>query len=256
MTVFDAIIIAVIEGLTEFLPVSSTGHMIVASSFLGLEQDEVLKSFQVVIQFAAVVAVVLYYRSTLLFSKQSWMLVGVGALPILIAGYLLADIVKELFAVEVVAGAFIVGGVVFLLTEYWYTKKPDKVKVDDVKDLSVKQALIVGVLQIVSLIPGTSRSGATIIGGLWSGFSRKVAAEFSFLLAVPVLTVVTVYDLLQTPDLFSGQNTVNLIVGFVVACIIALGALHVFVQFIGRYSFRVFGWYRIILGIVLFIFYL
>ncbi|HSR74687.1 MAG TPA: undecaprenyl-diphosphate phosphatase, partial [Sulfurovum sp.] len=186
MDIFQAIIIGVIEGFTEFLPISSTGHMIVASEFLGVSQDALTKAYEVIIQFAAILAVMLIYREKITFKKiDLWQKLLVAFLPLAIVGFIFKDQIKALFTIEIVAWMFILGGVVFLVLEYFYEEK--EFHVSDVEKTSYIQALWVGIAQIFSLIPGTSRAGATIIGGLLAGLDRKTSAEFSFLLAIPVM---------------------------------------------------------------------
>jgi len=183
---FQAIIIGVIEGFTEFLPISSTGHMIVASKFLGIEESALIKAYEVIIQFAAILAVMLIYREKISVKEVSlWAKLIIAFLPLAIVGFIFKDVIKTLFTVETVAWMFIIGGVIFLVVEYFYTQKEHHVK--DVEDVSYRQAVWVGVAQVFSLIPGTSRAGATIIGGLLSGLDRKTSMKFSFLLAIPVM---------------------------------------------------------------------
>ena len=192
----QAVIIGVIEGFTEFLPISSTGHMIVASQFLGVDESDLNKAYEVIIQFAAILAVMLIYREKITLKKVNlWIKLFVAFLPLAIVGFIFKDSIKSLFNVQTVAWMFIIGGIVFLVVEYFYTEKQSHVK--DVENVSMKQALWVGFAQIFSLVPGTSRAGATIIGGLLTGLDRKTSAEFSFLLAIPVMAAVSGYDLLK-----------------------------------------------------------
>ena len=180
MDIFQAIIIGIIEGFTEFLPISSTGHMIVASKFLGIEENALNKAYHVIIQFAAILAVMLIYKEKITLKKVDlWIKLIIAFLPIAIIGFIFKDEIKSLFNVETVAWMFIIGGLIFLVVEYFYTEKEHFVK--DVEKVSYSQAFLVGIAQIFSLIPGTSRAGATIIGGLLSGLNRKSSTEFSFL---------------------------------------------------------------------------
>ncbi|MBT8344366.1 MAG: undecaprenyl-diphosphate phosphatase, partial [Sulfurovum sp.] len=195
MDIFQAIIIGIIEGFTEFLPISSTGHMIVASEFLGVSQDALTKAYEVIIQFAAILAVMLIYKEKMSFKKiDLWQKLFVAFLPLAIVGYIFKDQIKTLFTVDVVAWMFIIGGIIFLVVEYFYEEK--EWHVSEVEEVSYKQSFWIGFAQIFSLIPGTSRAGATIIGGLLVGLDRKTSMEFSFLLAIPVMAAVTGYDLL------------------------------------------------------------
>ena len=250
MDFFQAIIIGIIEGFTEFLPISSTGHMIVASKFLGVSQDSLTKAYEVIIQFAAILAVMLIYREKITFKKMElWQKLFIAFLPIAIVGFIFKDQIKMLFTVEVVASMFIIGGILFLLLEYFYEEK--EWHISDVEKVSYKQALWVGIAQIFSLIPGTSRAGATIVGGLLVGLDRKASAEFSFLLAIPVMAAVTGYDLLKHYQDFADANWGPFIVGFITAFIVAYLTIKLFLAFIQRFTFVAFGVYRIIFGVIL-----
>lgn len=252
MDIFQAIIIGIIEGFTEFLPISSTGHMIVASEFLGVSQDSLTKAYEVIIQFAAILAVMLVYKEKITFKKiDLWQKLFVAFLPLAIVGFIFKDQIKALFTVEIVAWMFIIGGLVFLVVEYFYEEK--EFHVSDVEKASYKQALWVGIAQIFSLIPGTSRAGATIIGGLLAGLDRKASAEFSFLLAIPVMAAVTGYDLLKHYQDFADANWGAFIAGFIAAFIVAYLTIKLFLAFIQRFTFVAFGIYRIIFGVLLLI---
>lgn len=250
MDIFQAIIIGIIEGFTEFLPISSTGHMIVASEFFGLQDSELIKAYEVIIQFAAILAVMLIYRDKITISQiELWKKLLLAFLPLAIVGYIFKDHIKALFSVEVVAIMFIVGGFIFLIVEKFY--KEDESHTTVVEDVSYTQALWIGFAQIFSLIPGTSRAGATIIGGMLTGMDRKSSAEFSFLLAIPVMGAVTAYDLLKHYQEFANANWVAFIIGFVVAFIIAYITIKLFLAFLQRFTFVAFGIYRILIGVVL-----
>ncbi len=255
MDIFDAIIIGTIEGFTEFLPVSSTGHMIVASDFLGIEQSKLIKAYEVIIQLSAILAVMILYRDKLKPSQiLLWQKIMVAFLPLAIIGYLFKDPIKALFSIEIVAWMFIVGGVIFLIVEYFY--KEEKAHITNVDELSYKQALWIGIAQLFSFIPGTSRAGATIIGGMLLKMDRKSSAEFSFLLAIPVMGAVSGYDLLKHYQDFIGIDYTPFVVGFVVAFVVAYITIKLFLAFLARFSFVAFGIYRILFGIVLLAFYL
>lgn len=255
MTLFDALILGVIEGITEFLPISSTGHLIVAGEMLGVDQTRINKAFEVIIQFAAILAVVLNYKER--FTLQNiglWSKVFLAFLPIGTVGYLFASEIKTLFSIEVVAVMFIVGGIIFLATEKLYLQK-HKPHILDLDEISYKQAFYVGLAQIFALIPGTSRAGATIIGALFIGMSRKVSAEFSFLLALPVMSAVSLYDLLKHYSEFTEENFINLALGFIVSFLVAYIAMKLFLAFLERFTFVAFGVYRILFGLVLLLFF-
>ncbi|HIP18618.1 MAG TPA: undecaprenyl-diphosphate phosphatase [Sulfurovum sp.] len=250
MDIIQAIIIGIIEGFTEFLPISSTGHMIVASQFLGVEETELVKAFEVIIQFAAILAVMLIYREKITFKKMDlWVKLFVAFLPLAIVGFIFKDVIKTLFNVETVAWMFIIGGVIFLVVEYFYTPKEHHVK--DVEAVNYTQAWWIGFAQIFSLVPGTSRAGATIIGGLLAGLDRKTSTEFSFLLAIPVMGAVTGYDMLKHYKDFADANWLAFVIGFVVAFVVAYATIKLFMVFIERFTFVAFGIYRIIFGIIL-----
>jgi len=250
LDIFQAIIIGIIEGFTEFLPISSTGHMIVAREFLGIEDSDLVKAYEVIIQMAAIFAVMLIYREKITFKKiDLWMKLLVAFLPLAIVGFIFKDFIKTLFNVQTVAWMFIIGGIIFLVVEYFYKEQEYHTK--EVEEVSYTQALWVGFAQIFSMIPGTSRAGATIIGGLLAGIDRKTSAEFSFLLAIPVMMAVSGYDLLKNYQNFADANWGPFVIGFVVAFIVAYLTIKLFLAFIQRFTFVAFGIYRIIFGIIL-----
>lgn len=251
MTIFDSILLGVIEGFTEFLPISSTGHLIVASHFLGIDQSSVTKAYEVIIQFAAILAVIFNYKDKFTIKKMDlWIKVFLAFLPIGVIGFIFSHQIKELFSIEIVAIMFIIGGVIFLLVEKFFIPTETHL-IDDVEQVTFKQSLIIGIAQVFALIPGTSRAGSTIIGALLVGLSRKASAEFSFLLAFPVMSAVTAYDLLKHYHEFSDANLITLAVGFVVAFIIAYFTIKLFLAFLEKFTFVFFGIYRILFGILL-----
>jgi len=255
MDTLQAIILGVVEGFTEFLPISSTGHMIVVSQWLGLPQDATNKAFEVIIQLAAILAVVAKYRDK--FSPQHfelWKKLILAFIPVGVVGLLFYKYIKAMFSVEVVAAMFIAGGVVFLIVEYFY--KEDTAHVHNVEDISYRQALWIGIAQVFSLIPGTSRAGATIVGGMLVGLNRTASAEFSFLLALPVMTAASGLDLLKHYREFSDTNLLHLGVGFVLAFVVAYLTMKLFIAFLSRFTFVGFGIYRIIFGAILLLFFL
>jgi undecaprenyl-diphosphatase len=253
MTIFDSIILGIIEGFTEFLPISSTGHLIVASEFLGIDQTSVTKAYQVIIQFAAIFAVIFNYKDKFTIKHINlWSKVFLAFIPIGAVGFLFSSQIKELFSINIVATMFIVGGIIFLIVEKFFIHE-DKQTVTDVENVTIKQSLIIGFAQIFALIPGTSRAGSTIIGALLVGLNRKASAEFSFLLAMPVMSAVTAYDLLKHYKEFSDANLVTLAVGFVVSFIVAYLTIKLFLKFLESFTFVIFGIYRIIFGVILLI---
>ncbi|ABB43353.1 Undecaprenyl-diphosphatase [Sulfurimonas denitrificans DSM 1251] len=255
MTILDSIILGAIEGFTEFLPISSTGHLIVASEFLGLEQNAINKAYEVIIQFSAILAVIFNYKDKFSIKKiDLWMKVFIAFLPLAIIGFIFSTQIKELFSLHVVAVMFIVGGVVFLIVEKFFINEDEKT-IYEVEAISLKQSLIIGFAQIFALIPGTSRAGSTIIGALLVGLSRKASAEFSFLLAFPVMGAVTAYDLLKHYKDFSEANLIILGVGFVTSFVVAYLSIKLFLKFLEKFTFFFFGVYRIVFGVILLLFF-
>lgn len=247
MGIFESIILGIIEGFTEFLPISSTGHLIVASEFLGIDQTAVTDAYHVIIQFAAILAVVLNFSDKFSPKKiELWKKLILAFIPIGAVGFIFSSQIKAMFSVEIVAYMFIIGGIIFLIVEKFYKEKEHHI--DDVEKVSYKQALWIGIAQIAALIPGTSRAGATIIGAMLVGLNRKASAEFSFLLAFPVMCATTGYDLLKHYKDFTDANLIVLAVGFVTAFIVAYLTIKLFLAFLQRFTFVAFGIYRIIFG--------
>ena len=250
MTVIDAIILGIVEGFTEFLPISSTGHLIVVSSFLGLEQTNAHKTFEVAIQLGSILAVLFLFAKRLLVDKMLWVKIIIAFLPTAIFGFLFYKTIKSLFGMESVAIMLIIGGFIFLIVEY-FRRNHDDSKDKTINDLSIKEALTIGLFQSLSMVPGTSRSGATMIGGLFAGLSRKSAAEFSFLLAIPTMFVATFYDLYKNRHEMIIDDYSLLAVGFVTAFVVAFFTVKAVMNFLTTHTFVVFGIYRIIFGILL-----
>lgn len=252
MGIFESILLGIIEGFTEFLPISSTGHLIVASQALGIDQTHVTKAYEVIIQFAAILAVLLTYSDKFTIKKiELWKKLILAFIPIGAVGFIFSSQIKAMFDIKIVAIMFIVGGIIFLIVEKFYTEKEHFI--DDVEKVSYKQALWIGIAQIAALIPGTSRAGSTIIGAMLVGLNRKASAEFSFLLAFPVMCATTGYDLLKHYKDFSDANLVVLGVGFVTAFIVAYITIKLFLKFLENFTFIAFGIYRIIFGTILLI---
>lgn len=252
MTVIDAIILGIVEGFTEFLPISSTGHLIVVSSFLGLEQTNAHKTFEVAIQLGSILAVLFLFAKRLLVDKMLWVKIIIAFLPTAIFGFLFYKTIKSLFGMESVAIMLIIGGFIFLIVEY-FRRNHDDSKDKTIDELSIKEALTIGLFQSLSMVPGTSRSGATMIGGLFAGLSRKSAAEFSFLLAIPTMFVATFYDLYKNRNEMIIDDYSLLAVGFVTAFVVAFFTVKAVMNFLTTHTFIVFGIYRIIFGILLLI---
>jgi len=250
--VFESIILGIVEGFTEFLPISSTGHLIVVSEAMGIDQTKVTKAYHVIIQFAAILAVVLNYSDKFSPKKiELWKRIILAFIPIGVVGYIFSDFIKSMFDVKVVAIMFIVGGILFLIVERFYKEKEHFVS--DIEKVSYKQAFWIGIAQIFALIPGTSRAGSTIIGAMLVGLNRKASAEFSFLLAFPVMCATTGYDLLKHYNDFTNSNLLILLIGFVTAFIVAYLTIKLFLIFLQRFTFVAFGIYRIVFGTILLI---
>ncbi|MDZ7608762.1 MAG: undecaprenyl-diphosphate phosphatase [Cyclobacteriaceae bacterium] len=248
MTFFQSIILAIIEGITEFLPISSTGHMILASSIMHIQDDAFVKTFEISIQLGAILAIVIMYIKRFLQSITIYFKLGFAFLPTAIVGFTAYEYIKEyLFNSTVVAISLIVGGIVLIFID----KKVENQKSQtvDLEDISYRRAFFIGLIQCLSMIPGVSRAAATIIGGVFNGLNKKQAMEFSFLLAVPTMCAATGYDLLKTPISFTSHELVLLGVGLVVAFITAWFAVKVFLKLVENYGFKYFGYYRIAIGI-------
>lgn len=249
MTVFQAVVIAIVEGLTEFLPVSSTGHMVIFQELLGLEPTEFTKTYMVNIQFGAILSVVVLYWKRFFRSWDFYWKLLAAFVPAALFGLLLGDAIDLLLEnVAVVAVALLLGGIVLLFVDNWFKPK-------GVEGISYGRAFGIGLCQCIALVPGVSRSAATIIGGMALGLTRKHAAEFSFFLAVPTMAAASGYKMVQgwklDPELFSGDHIGLLLLGNAVAFVVAWLAIRSFVGFLTRHGFRAFGWYRIVLGLLL-----
>jgi undecaprenyl-diphosphatase len=252
MTILDAGVLGIVEGLTEFLPVSSTGHLILTGQLLGLPSDAFVKSFDIAIQLGAILAVVvLYWRSFL--SLPLLKRVIVAFIPTAIIGLALYKVVKTylLGSDAVVLAALFLGGIILILVEKLHTPREDAVS--DVTSLSYKQSLLIGVAQAVAVIPGVSRSGATVVGGLLMNISRATIVEFSFLLAVPTMAAATGLDLVKSYSDFSSADIAPLLIGFIVSFIVALFAVKYFLAYVRKHSFIPFAIYRIAVSVLFFV---
>lgn len=270
MSVFETIIIAIVEGLTEFLPVSSTGHMIIAQNLLGVESTDFVKAFTFIIQFGAILSVLVLYRKRffqlnhtpvpegtplvkrLLHKYDFYWKLFIAFIPAAVFGLLFSDAIDAMLErVEVVAVTLILGGIFMIFCDRIFNKGSE----DTV--LTEKRAFMVGLFQCISMIPGVSRSMATIVGGMAQRMTRKAAAEFSFFLAVPTMlgaTVYKVYDLIKEGGTeIITDNISTLLIGNVVAFIVALLAIKFFINFVTKYGFKAFGWYRIVVGALILI---
>jgi undecaprenyl-diphosphatase len=249
MTYLQAIILAIIEGITEFLPVSSTGHMILASAFMKVKDPEFTKTFEVAIQLGAILAVGVLYIKKFFVSFDIYLKLIAAFIPTGVVGILAYKIIKAyLFNPFVVSIALIVGGIILILLDKWTENKKSEFK--EVGSISYIGAFKIGLFQCFSMIPGVSRAAATIFGGIYSGFDRKLATEFSFLLAIPTMFAATGKDLWESKDMIDAENIKLLVVGGIVAFVFALIAVKGFIVFVQKYGFKYFGYYRIVLGIL------
>lgn len=258
LEIIKVIILGIVEGLTEFLPISSTGHLIVASALLDF-RNALGGTFEIFIQLGAVVAVIIFFRAELLKQvttvtrdkgvQRLWVNIIIAFIPAAALGFLFSDQIKEvLFRPIVVAISLIIGGIIFLLVE----RRPNQpVEASTLETITPRQALAIGISQITALIPGVSRSGSTIVGGLLFGVDRAAATKFSFYLAIPTLGIATLYDLVKNLRLIQSGDWVNLIIGAVVSGIVAWVAIRWLLNYVARNNFIAFGYYRILAGLVI-----
>ncbi|WPU93759.1 undecaprenyl-diphosphate phosphatase [Mucilaginibacter sabulilitoris] len=251
MNIIHVIILAIIEGITEFLPVSSTGHMIVASSLMGIAADPFVKLFTIAIQLGAILSVVVLYHKRFLQSVNFYLKLLVAFIPAAIFGVLFSKKIDALLESALTVGiTLFVGGIILLFVDKWFNKPTVK----EEKDINYFTALKIGFFQCLAMIPGTSRSAATIVGGMSQKLTRTAAAEFSFFLAVPTMFAATakkLYDFHKEGHIFSGEEIKLLAIGNIIAFIVAMLAIKTFITFLERKGFRIFGWYRIVIGAVI-----
>jgi len=253
MTLFQSIIIAIIEGLTEFLPISSTGHMILASAAMGIHEDEFVKTFEVFIQLGAILAIALMYIKRFFRGLKIYYKLLAAFIPTAIVGLLAYDFIKGyLFNPVVVSVSLILGGVILILIDKKVVSQTSDLA--EVEDISYRSAFFIGLFQCLAMVPGTSRAAATIIGGVFNGLDKKQATEFYFLLAVPTMMAAGGYDLLKSELTFTQEQIILLALGSGIAFITAWIAVKLFLKFVSNHGFTAFGWYRIVLGILFLIF--
>lgn len=259
MNLIESIILAVIEGITEYLPVSSTGHMIIASSFMRIASDDFTKLFTIVIQLGAILSVVVLYWKRFFQSWDFYFKLLVAFIPAVVLGLLLNDVIDNLLESPItVAISLIIGGFILLKVDDWFkaNEEYDEANPTAHTEISYMMALKIGFFQCLAMIPGTSRSGASIVGGMTQKINRKVAAEFSFFLAVPTMFGATAkksYDYYKAGFELTSDQINYLIVGNIIAFIVALIAIKSFIDYLSKKGFKVFGYYRIVLGIALLI---
>ena len=248
MSLFEVIVLAIIEGLTEFLPVSSTGHMIIATALMGITPSPFVKLFTIAIQLGTILSVLVLYYRRFLRSLSFYYKLVVATIPASVFGFLFSDEIDGLLESPLVVGiTLVLGGVILLFVDRWFNRP----QIDNSDDISYGQALKIGFFQCLALIPGTSRSASTIVGGMTQQLTRKAAAEFSFFLAVPMMfgaTVLKLKGFFDDGNTLSGTEINQLVVGNVIGFIVAIIAIKSFIGVVSRYGFKAFGWYRIVVG--------
>ena len=249
MDILQAIILSIVEGITEFLPVSSTGHMILASYIMKIHDLAFVKTFEIAIQIGAILAIVMLYYKRFIQGLTIYIKLFIAFIPTAVVGFLAYKTIKTyLFNPLGVSLALIIGGVILIVIDKWVVTRESRYA--EIEEISYKNAFLIGLAQCVSMIPGVSRAAATIIGGVANGLNKKQATEFSFLLAVPTMCAATGYDLLKTDATFSSKELMLLAIGLVGAFISAWLAVKLFIRFVENHGFKAFGYYRIFIGIV------
>jgi len=250
MSWLHAIILSIIEGITEFLPVSSTGHMILAEGIMGMKSNDFVQAFIISIQLGAILSVVVLYWKRFFKSLTFYYKLFVAFLPAGFFGLIFGHYIEDLLqSVYVVAVMLILGGIVLLFVDKWFGKPSEN------QEVTFKKALIIGFYQVISMIPGTSRAGATIVGGMQQKLTRKTAAEFSFFLAVPTMFAATGYQLLKKYQAINIHNIDILIIANVISFLVAMLAIKTFINFLTKHGFKLFGYYRIVIGLVILLLY-
>lgn len=254
MNLLEVLILSVVEGISEFLPISSTGHLVLAAKLLSIQQTEFVKSFEIAIQLGAILSIVFLYFKTVLGNRAMWSRVLAAFIPSAVVGLLLYTFIKGVLIgnAMVTLAALFVGGIIMIVIELLFTEKEHSIS--DIGKITHKRAFVVGLFQSLSVVPGVSRAAATIIGSLLVGTSRKTAVEFSFLLAVPTMFAATALDLIKSSYTFSQYEYLLLGAGFVCSFFVALVTVKYFLHYIQRHTFIAFGVYRIIVAILFFIF--
>ncbi len=246
MNFFQAIIIAIVEGITEFLPISSTGHMVIAQNLLGVESTDFVKAFTVNIQFGAILSVIVLYWKRFFQSINFYLKLAVACLPLGIAFLLEKQVDAMLSSVMIVAVSMFIGGIVLLFVDKWFTTSEE-----DEIELTYLNAFLIGLFQILAIIPGVSRSAATIVGGMSRKLSRKTAAEFSFFLAVPTMFAASALKLFENYHSIHTEDIKLLVIGNVISFLVAMIAIKTFIDFLTKHGFKMFGWYRIVVGLII-----
>lgn len=255
MSIFHTIIISIVEGLTEFLPISSTAHMDIVREFLSIPSTEFFKSFEIIIQLGAIMAVVFFYGNKIFSSFIYIRNLLIAFIPTGIIGFILYKFIKYFLLgnILVEAIALLVGGVIIIIFEYKISRKhvDSNSSSSDISSLSFRELIMLGLAQSLAVIPGVSRSGAVIIAGRSMNINRTLITEFSFLLAIPTMLSAVVYDVYKSPISFSPSHWVTILIGFLVSFVVALFVIKWFLSYIRKYDFKIFGWYRIFIGLIL-----
>lgn len=248
MTYLEILFLSFIEGLTEFIPVSSTGHLILSNALLKMQPSEFSKAFDVIIQFGAILAVVFLYREKLKWNPAFYRNILLAFFPTAIIGFLLKNQIDKLLeSTSVVAVSLIVGGVFLIGIDSWFKNRLSR-------ELNDRSSVMIGLIQAIAMIPGVSRSAATIIGGQFYGLSREKAAEFSFILAIPTLGAATAYKLWKIRDIIDSSQSLNLFLGVFLSFVFAVIAIKFFITIVNQFGFKYFGYYRIVLGTLVLLF--
>lgn len=272
MTIWQSIVMGIVEGFTEFLPISSTAHLILSGEILRIPSSEFLKTYNISIQLGAILAVVALYWRKIFNSRDLFLKILAAFIPTAIIGLTFYQIVKTYLmeSLWLIAATLFLGGIILILFEKRYEKKnkslteetgiegtkTEEIKQETEEMISYKQAVLIGVFQTFAMVPGVSRSGATIIGGLWLGLKRKTIVEFSFLLAIPTMAAATFLDLIKSKEALMSLNSSDIsawIIGFILSFITAIIGVKFLLRFIQKNNFIPFGWYRIVLGILIFL---
>jgi undecaprenyl-diphosphatase len=250
MHYWQSVILGIVEGVTEFLPISSTAHLVLSGKILGINQTEFVKSFEIAIQFGAILAVVWLYWKRVFPNKEIIKKIIAAFLPTAFFGFLLYKIFKGYLMenLSIIVWALLLGGVFLIIFEYWHREKTGAT--EGIENISYRNCFLIGTCQAIAMVPGVSRAAATIFGGLFLGIKRKTIVEFSFLLAVPTMLAATGYDLLKTGFTFSADQFSLLFVGFIVSFLVAILAIKFLLRYIQQHDFKWFGLYRIIIGLI------
>ncbi len=248
MTIFEATILGIVEGITEFLPVSSTAHIALTSQIMGVPQDEFMNSFNIIIQIAPIFSIMIIYFNTLFQSLEIWKKLIASFIPTGVIGFLFHHQIEAMFSANSIVLWMIATGIFFLIVEYLYTRRGHRT--EELENVTYRQAVSIGFIQALSLIPGVSRSGSTILGGMLLGMKRETAMSFSFLLAIPTMTAASGYTLLKDYNTLSFDGLSMIVIGFFVSFIVGWAAVKSFLAIVGKYNFTPFGIYLIASGIL------